>query len=100
MPQIRTSKSLSGSSPAPFIDRNVRKLMQYTRDVITGAVGTSITVENPIIDGLELVFKNGVLLTPSVQYTVDADGLGITLGSAAIAGDYYVVQYYYRSTRS
>jgi hypothetical protein len=99
MPQTTVTTRLIGSTPMPLIHVNTRRLFQLMRDVITGVVGTSMDVSNQIVDGMELVFKNGVLLTPTVEYTVDADRLGITLGSAAIAGDYFVVWYYYRANR-
>jgi hypothetical protein len=48
--------------------------------------------------GLELVFKNGALLDPNGGaggYTIS--GSAITLGTAAIAGDVFVVKYPYRN---
>jgi hypothetical protein len=79
---------------------NERQLAMQTRDRFTGLTTATITLTNTPVKttggiGLERVFKNGVLLDPSVAYTIA--GNVITLAVAAIAGDVFIIDYLYRS---
>lgn len=95
MPQSIITKVLKASTPV--LDFNTRLYGQRARDVMTGATTTALVLSNSMIDGTELLFKNGVLLTPTTAYTVDKNGMGITLAVAAIAGDVFVAIYQFRS---
>jgi hypothetical protein len=80
---------------------NERVLAAEYRERFTGLTTVTITLTKvPIrtIDdvGLELVHKNGSLLDPNGGaggYTIS--GKSITLGTAAIAGDVFVIRYPY-----
>jgi hypothetical protein len=77
---------------------NERALAAEYRERFTGLVVATITLtKTPLrtVDdvGLELLFKNGTLLDPSVAYSIS--GKTITLAVAAIAGDVFVVRYPY-----
>lgn len=85
---------------------NVRALASLTRETFTGLTTVTITLGNEArkssgagATGLELVWKNGLLLFPSAGASgYSIDGKTITLGTAAIAGDQFVVFYYARAT--
>lgn len=80
---------------------NEKVLAAEYRERFTGLTTTAITLAKvPLrtVDdvGLELVFKNGTLLDPNggaSGYTIS--GKSITLGTAAIAGDVFVIRYPY-----
>lgn len=80
---------------------NERVLGAEYRERFTGlttvAIGLTKVPLRTVDDvGLELVFKNGALLDPTGGaggYTIS--GKAITLGTAAIAGDVFVVRYPY-----
>lgn len=83
--------------PAPPGTPNERKLAQLSRERFTGLTTTAITLADAAVEGFELVFKNGALLDPNggaSGYTIS--GAAITLGAAAIAGDVFIVWYYFR----
>jgi hypothetical protein len=79
---------------------NIRALAQVYRERFTGLTGTTITLQHVVTttqfgdEGLEHVFKNGVLLDPTT-YTIR--GKVITLGSAAVGTDVFIVYYHYRT---
>lgn len=78
---------------------NVRALASLTRERFTGLTTAIITLANEPVDGFELVHKNGALLDPSggaSGYSIS--GKVVTLGTAAIAGDVFVIFYYARAT--
>lgn len=80
---------------------NEQVLAAEYRERFTGLTTTAVTLSKvPLrtVDdvGLELVFKNGSLLDPNggaSGYTIS--GKSITLGTAAIAGDVFVIRYPY-----
>lgn len=84
---------------------NVAALASLTRETFTGLTTATITLGNEVRmsagiagGGLELVFKNGSLLNPgggASGYSIS--GKTITLGTAAIAGDWFLVLYFARS---
>lgn len=86
-------------SPTP----NERALGQMYLETFTGLTTTAVTLTYPVAttnDGLALclLFKNGAALVQgsgASKYTVS--GTAITLGTAAIAGDVFLVHYQYRS---
>lgn len=65
--------------------------------LVTAAIGLTKSPLRTVDDvGLELVFKNGTLLDPNGGaggYAIS--GKAITLGTAAIAGDVFVIRYPY-----
>lgn len=81
---------------------NERALAQWYRERFTGLTTTAITLaQTPVRTaddvGLELVVKNGAVLDPSggaSGYSIS--GPSITLGTAAIAGDVFLIFYQYR----
>jgi hypothetical protein len=95
MPQSTTTNTLQPSTPEG--DANIRTLFRVCRDVITGATTDELETSNPVVEGMELLFKNGTLLEPTTEYSVA--GTTITLDVAAIAGDVFVILYHYRATR-
>jgi len=80
---------------------NIRALSQIYRERFTSLTGTTITLAyipattQNTNEGLELVFKNGTLLDPATAYTIS--GKAITLSTAAVAGDVFVIHYPYRT---
>lgn len=72
---------------------SLRALAAFAREEFTGLTTAAVTVSHAIVQGVELVFKNGTLVRPST-YTIS--GTTITLGSALLAGDWVVVHYYFR----
>jgi hypothetical protein len=77
---------------------NIRALASLTRERYTGLTTAVITLVNEARDGFEIVYKNGVLLDPAggaSGYSIS--GKTITLGTAAIAGDVFLIFYYSRS---
>jgi hypothetical protein len=78
---------------------NVRALASLTRQRITGLATVTLTLEAEARDGFEAVYKNGALLDPNGGaggYSIS--GKTITLGTAAIVGDVFVIFYYARAT--
>lgn len=81
---------------------NVSALAMWRRERFTGLTTTAITLSSEPRrtandEGVELVFKNGTLLDPNggaSGYTIS--GKSITLGTAAIAGDVFIISYPYR----
>lgn len=79
---------------------NERVLAQEYREELTGVTGSTLTLTHQPLRtvnglGLELLFKNGTLLTPGVGYTID--GQAVTLAVAAVSGDVFVARYPYNS---
>jgi hypothetical protein len=80
---------------------NERVLACEYRERFTGLVTAAITLSKVPVRttddiGLEMLFKNGALLDPNGGaggYSIS--GKAITLGTAAIAGDIFVVRYPY-----
>lgn len=78
---------------------NVRALASVMRDRITGVAGATLTLSTDAVAGLELVYKNGALLDPAGGaggYAIS--GKTITLGTAAIVGDVFLIFYYARAS--
>ena len=81
-----------------------RALGQLYWEQFTGLTTTAVTLTYPVAEtqdskALLLVFKNGAVLSQgagAANYTVT--GTAITLGTAAIAGDTFLVWYHYRAT--
>lgn len=77
---------------------NERALAAWSRQVLTGVTGATLTLQNTprtMIGGtgLELLFKNGLLLVPGVDYTVE--GAVVTLTVPAVNTDVFQVSYPY-----
>ena len=82
----------------PTTDLNFQRLRFFGRERLTGVVGVTLTLSEQAIGvNYDLVFKNGLLLDPGAAYTI-ADA-AITLAVAAIAGDVFVVWYYWHPRR-
>lgn len=78
---------------------NIRTLASLAHERFTGLTTTAIGLVAEAVSGLESVFKNGSLLDPNGGaggYSMS--GKTITLGTAAIAGDVFVIHYYSRVT--
>ena len=80
--------------PVKTEDQNLRALSRHTRETRTGSVAPEWDVTDVIIEGQEMVFKNGLLLEPSTDYTVSKRRL--TLAVAPIAADRLTIVYWYR----
>lgn len=83
---------------------NERALGQWYTERLTGLTGSTVTLSYTVAQTLNgvplvLVFKNGTLLDPggggATSYTVS--GGTVTLVTAAVAGDVFVVWYLYRT---
>lgn len=61
---------------------------------VTGVTGTSLPFTNVIDSTFYLLFKNGSLVDPS---TLTVAGSTITVGTAAISSDVFVLMYHFRS---
>lgn len=77
-----------------------RVLAQEMRETFTGLTGTTLTLAHPTLltvtgVGLELLFKNGALLFPGTDYTIN--GATVTLAVALVGGDKIVARYPYRT---
>lgn len=89
--------------PRPYgsLDPAVLVLYQMGQDDQTGLTTTALTLSNEPIDGTLLLFKNGVQLnTGAGAGEYQRTGTAVTLGAAAIAGDRFLAQYHFRSTRN
>jgi hypothetical protein len=85
--------------PWPPATPNEAQLAQLLRERFTGLTTSSIELTELAMEGFELVFKNGALLDPNGGaggYSIN--GRSITLGAAAVAGDVFIVWYYFRGT--
>lgn len=77
----------------------MQQLAQIARERFTGLTTATITLADPAVEGFELLIKNGAVLDPAGGaggYTIS--GTIITLGTAAIAGDVFIVFYWFRGT--
>jgi hypothetical protein len=92
--------------PTIPLDPNIRALAGFTRERFTGLTTTAVTLAHEAMSvpagstgtGLELVTKNGLALDPAGGaggYAIS--GKTITLGTAAIAGDVFLVYYWTRA---
>lgn len=79
--------------PVGTLDPNVLALSRFTRETRTGSTSATWDLTNKVIDGYELVFKNGLLLQSVTDYSVS--GARITFVVAPIVGDRTTVMYYY-----
>jgi hypothetical protein len=80
--------------PVGTLDPNVLALSRFTRESRTGSTSATWDLVNRILEGYELVFKNGILLQGGgVDYSVS--GARITFVAAPIAGDRTTAVYYY-----
>lgn len=78
---------------------NEQALAGWTRERFTGLSGTAVTLSRTPIAGLELVFFNGTALDPNggaSGYSLNENV--VTLGTAAVAGDVFLIWYLARST--
>ena len=73
---------------------NVRRLAQYRQEEQTGVTGFTLAVDEQIVEGWEAIYKNGLRLRRGVDYTLA--GGTVTLAVAAIAGDVWQLDYYFR----
>lgn len=80
--------------PQGIKDPAVLALCRFGQESQTGLTTTAITLAHSPVEGTLLLFKNGLLLNPGVEYTIVA--AAVTLGGAAIAGDDFVAYYHYR----
>ena len=86
--------------PAATLDPNVLALTRQFRESRTGSTSTTWVLANkPMYDDADLepsplfVFKNGLLLQPTTDYTVA--GQTITLASAPVSGDLVTAIYWF-----
>lgn len=80
-------------------NENIAALARVNRERFTGLTTTAVTLTDLAVEGYEFVFKNGTLLDPNGGaggYSIS--GRAVTLGTAAIAGDWFIVWYYSRGT--
>jgi len=73
---------------------NEQLLAGWELERTTGITGTVLTLNRPCHDALLLLSKNGSIVDPD---TVSVDGASVTLTSAAVSGDVFVVLYLARS---
>lgn len=73
---------------------NQRAFANLKVERLTGVTGATLTFTNVIDPTFYLLFKNGSLVDPS---TLTVTGTTIGLGTAAISGDVFVLQYHFRS---
>lgn len=85
---------MSFTLPQSESNPNVQALARLHRQTITGQTTATVTLEEWYVDGTETVHKNGVLLTPTTDYTLS--GVTMTLTVAAVAGDVFVVRGLFR----
>lgn len=90
MSQTSIVHALTGGMPSD-LNPNTRRLAQVATEEITGAVGTALTLAHPVAS-VVLASKNGSVLG-SADYSVQ--GRTVTLGVAAVAGDVFVLLYYF-----
>lgn len=84
-------------SPPPT-DPGTRQALSFIRERFTGLTTATVTTTNTMVADTVLVFKNGALLDPNGGAGgYSTAGKTITLGTAAIAGDVFVVAGYYRT---
>jgi hypothetical protein len=81
--------------PVGTLDPNVLALSRFVRETRTGSTSATWDLGNRIIEGYELIFKNGLLLQPVTDYSVS--GTRITFAVAPIAGDRTTAVYYFPS---
>ena len=79
--------------PRPPESANVLALACRGRDTFTGLTSTTVTLSDPATGAPEMVFKNGLLLTPS-QYSIS--GTTVTLSTALVSSDEVIVHYQFR----
>jgi hypothetical protein len=82
-------------------DDNVRALAMHYREVIAGITGSTFSLQNAPAstvdgEGLEIIFKNGLLMTPGIDYALE--GRTVTLASPANALDRFVCSTPYRAS--
>lgn len=70
----------------------------FARERRTGSTSTTWTLADAPDTGLELVWKNGTLLDPSVDYAIAGDT--ITLGAAPVGADVLIAWYPVTATSS
>lgn len=74
-------------------DPNIRTLSQLERETRTGSASATWDLTNKIVEGYELIFKNGLLLQVGTDYTVA--GKTVTFVGAIVVGDRTTAVYYY-----
>ena len=86
--------------PGQTLDPNLQALSRQYRELRTGSTSTTWVLKNkPMVNagGLSIsplfVFKNGLLLRPTTDYTVT--GQTVTLASAPVVGDTLDVIYWF-----
>jgi hypothetical protein len=81
--------------PLPYwtLDPNILALSRFVRETRTGSTSATWDLTNRVIEGYELIFKNGLLLNPVTDYTVSDNR--ITFGVAPIAGDRTTAVYWF-----
>lgn len=85
------------SLPSPPTTANERALAGFSRQRFVGLTGSTLTLDAPAVEGLELVIKNGQALDPgSVGAGFTISGATITLAVAAIVTDVFQVFYWAR----
>lgn len=88
---------LQRAVPVPD-DPALRLALSVVRERFTGLTTTAITMTNPMVPETVMVFKNGIALDPnggSGGFSVA--GKAITLGTAAVSGDVFLVTGWYRT---
>lgn len=79
--------------PVGTDDPNIQQLARWGRETQSGITGATLTLEARPLEGLEQIFKNGLLLVGSA-YTMS--GKTITFSVALIATD-VIVAYYHQA---
>lgn len=85
--------------PVPTADQNMQAVGRLWRQDVTGVTGSTITLDNRPVTGVEAVFKNGALLWPSTDtvtydYTIMGNALALTV--AATSGDKFTILAHFR----
>lgn len=81
--------------PKATDDPNVRALARLQRDNATGIAAATWTLTGTPVEALLMIWKNGLLLTPTTDYTVA--GAVVTFGVPLIVGDKVTALYWARS---
>lgn len=82
--------------PVQTLDPNIQRLGARQRETFPalGVGGVTLTLGDAPIEGHEQVIKNGAVLMPGADYTLN--GRTVLLAAPIAGGDRFQVIYYYR----